>query len=403
LVGDWLLRIALPLYVFARTGSTLSTGITLLASTVPAVVIAPIAGTLVDRWDRRRVMVGTDIGRSAILVALLFEPGQRAMWVVYLCAAGQACLSQFFGPARNVLLASLVSRDDLAKANAAVSVGSELALLGGPALGGLVYAASGLRLATGLDIASYLLSAITIAALPVDDASAPTTLRSRGRLFGHFRDGLSLVRRNAILRALFPVTLVLFVGGGILAVTIVPFVRVTLHASGTDYGLVLSAQAVGGLVGAAMATRLTRTVQAPRLAMAASLLAMAAAVGFMAVATQWWVVALCLGAGGVPTTISTLVANMIVQAVPVEDHRGRIAGLYFGVVALGAAVGALCAGVLVAAIDPAGAVAVSAGVFACSGLLALALWPGWPFSPPDPKGCAPGNAANSNSANATEA
>jgi predicted MFS family arabinose efflux permease len=382
-LGDWLLRIALPLYVFARTGSVLSTGLTFLASTLPAIVLAPIAGTLVDRWRVRRTMIGADLGRAVILVALLFEPGRDSVWIIYLCAAAQACLSQFFAPARNALLPTLVAHGDLLRANAAVSFGSELALLGGPALGGLVYATEGLRPAVGLDMASYLVSAITIAALPgerVRDAKVDgLSARDPARLSRQFGDGLSLARHNPTLRSLFTVTFVLFVGGGLLPVVIVPFVRLTLHGTGTEYGLVLSAQALGGMFGAAIASRAIRSIATPRAPIAASLLAMAAAVGLLATATRWWVAALCLAAGGIPTTISAVATNMILQTVPAEGHRARITGLYSAVVALGIAIGAPAAGPLVGALGPAGGVAVAAGVFAGAGLLALILLPGPPW------------------------
>jgi predicted MFS family arabinose efflux permease len=382
-VGDWLLRIALPLYVYARTGSVLSTGLTFLASTLPAIALAPIAGTLVDRWRLRRTMIGADLGRAAILVALLFEPGRDAIWVVYLCAAAQACLSQFFAPARNALLPTLVAHVDLLRANAAVSFGSELALLGGPALGGLVYATEGLRLAVGLDMASYLVSAITIAVLPSEllrgsERDEPSA-RDRTKLFRQLGDGLRLARHDPILRSLLPVTFVLFVGGGLLPVVIVPFVRLTLRGTGTEYGLVLSAQALGGMFGAAIATRAIRSIATPRAPITASLLAMAAAVGLLATTTRWWVAAVCLAAGGIPTTISAVATNMILQTVPAEGHRARITGLYSAVVALGIAIGAPAAGPLVGALGPAGGVAVAAGVFVGAGLLALFLLPGPPW------------------------
>jgi predicted MFS family arabinose efflux permease len=384
-IGDWLLRIALPLYVFGRTGSTLSTGITFLASTVPAVVLAPIAGALVDRWRPRGTMISADIGRALILLVLLFEPGRGAIWVVYICATGQACLSQFFAPARTALLPSLVSEDALAKANSAISAGSEVALLGGPALGGLIYATAGLRLAVGLDIASYLLSAVTLGALSGNRADvsscAVATDRDRDGLFRQFRSGTRVIRRDPILRALFPASFVLFVGGGLLPVVIVPFLRDTLHATGTEYGLVLSAQALGGLLGAAVASRLIRDAGALRVPIAVSLLSMAAAVTFLALMTRWWAAALCLAMGGIPTTISAVAASVILQAVPDPDHRGRVAGLYSAVVAAGVAIGAPLASLLVDAVGPADGVAVSAGFFAGSGLIALFRLPRW-SSPP---------------------
>jgi MFS family permease len=136
-----------------------------VSAVLPGLLLGPAAGALADRWDRRTTMVLADIGRAGTLLVLLAEPGRHVIWLVYLVGAGQGCLSQLFAPARTATLHTLVPPTQLAAANSAVAAGPELALLGGPVLGGAVYAFAGLRLSGDLDVVSYLVSAVTIAAL----------------------------------------------------------------------------------------------------------------------------------------------------------------------------------------------------------------------------------------------
>jgi MFS family permease len=374
------LRIALPLYVYAHTGSVASTGLTLVASTLPSLVVAPVAGVLVDRWDRRTTMIVADIARAAVLLLLLGEPDRHAIWIVVPVSAAQASLSQFFTPARSAAIPGLVAPDRLAAANSALAAGSQLALLGGPALGGLVYALAGLRLSVGLDVASYLLSAATVAVMRApglrrpDRTTAPHPA-SAGRVLAELGDGLRVAGRNTTLRALVPTTVVTFAGGGLLAVLIVPFARGPLRASGLHYGLVLSAQAVGGLAGTLVATRVIRRSASPRLPMATSLFLIAAAVAGLGVAGRWWVAALCLAGGGVPTTVAGVVTHTAIQTEPSTEYRGRIAGLHAMTVAAGAVVGNACAGRLAGVAGHRMSMMSVAALFGAAGVIAAVALP----------------------------
>jgi len=297
-----------------------------------------------------------------------------------LVAAAQACLTQFFAPARSAALPNLLPVAKLAAANSAVAAGSELALLVGPALGGLIYATAGLRLAVALDAGSYLVSAATISCLRALDTRDSRTENAenggRRRVLTDLYAGLMITWRSPALRALLAASVLLFVGGGQLAVLIVPLARNRLHASGREYGLVLSAQAVGGLAGAAVAARAIRPFATPRVPIGASLLAMAGAVAALGMTTRWWAAALCLAVAGVPTTISGVATNTVLQTVPPDDQRGRIGGLYGAAVALGVIIGSPLAGVLVARSGIPVSIEITALVFAASGILTIVAFPG---------------------------
>lgn len=380
-LGSWLLTIALPLYVEATTGSAISTGFTFVSSLVPGLVLGPVAGALVDRWNRRRTMVVVDLAQAALLTVLLEPHGHPAVWVIDLVAVGQSCLSQFYGPAGTALLPALVPEAKLAAANSALSAGSQLAMLAGPALGGFLFARAGLRVSVALDLASFVVSAATIWSLRSRALRPPPSPRApaghdSSRLLAQLVQGARVTLGNATLRALLAISLLLSVAGGLLPLLVVNFARSSLHASGTDYGLVLSAQAIGGLLGAAVAAPVIRFFVTPRLPLGGSFLAIALVVTAFGLARQWWVAALCLAVGGIPTTISQVVSSRLLQTVPADRHRGRVASLVSTATTLGRLVGSLAAGLLAVRAGAAGGLEVVAVVFALSGLLALAAVPG---------------------------
>lgn len=139
-LGDWFLLLAVPYYVLELTGSAMASGFSLAAGTVPALVLGPLAGALVDRWNRLRVMIAADLARMVAVSSMLWVDSPDEVWLIYVALVLVPSLSQLFDPASAALLPQLVGREgDLHSANSlsALIVGS-IQLVGGP-LGGAVY------------------------------------------------------------------------------------------------------------------------------------------------------------------------------------------------------------------------------------------------------------------------
>jgi MFS family permease len=129
--GDWFLLVGLPVWVLQVTGSSLVTATVFLVGLLPGLVVGPLAGVLVDRWDRRRTLVAVSLAQAAFLLPLLAVDGRHRLWVVYLVMAAEAALAQLNDPARNALVPTLVARDDLVGANALIGLNANLARLAG--------------------------------------------------------------------------------------------------------------------------------------------------------------------------------------------------------------------------------------------------------------------------------
>jgi Na+/melibiose symporter-like transporter len=282
-LGSWLLVVAVPYRVFQLTGSAAATGLAFVIGSVPSLALGPVAGMLVDRWDRRRTMLAVDLGRAGAILPLLLvrEPGQ--LWLVYAALLVESALTQLFDPAAQALVPAMVGRSaELAAANALLSVVAAGSRLAGAALGGIVLAGGGLGALVAVDAATYVASAASLGLLrwrPAPERSAVRAGRSPDPPGTEVLQGLRHVIRSRRLRGLLVVTAMFLAANGAFTAVLVPYVRLRLHGAAGDLGLLLAATGVGFLAGAPLARAILRRV-GPRATATSSLLA--AGAGFLA-------------------------------------------------------------------------------------------------------------------------
>jgi MFS family permease len=168
-LGDRVHQVAL-VYLVARAtnGSPLALGLVFAAMTLPAVLVGPLAGALVDRWDRKWVMVGSDLIRAGIVCLIPVASGLNVGLVVGLVFV-LAAVSSFFRPARSAALPQVVPGEDLLTANSSMWIADTVSDLAGYSLGGLFVAflGSSLALAFWIDGVSYLVSGALVAAVVI--------------------------------------------------------------------------------------------------------------------------------------------------------------------------------------------------------------------------------------------
>jgi Na+/melibiose symporter-like transporter len=255
LTGDWILKTGLAFQVYVLTGSTLASGGLLLSSFVPMVVLGSLAGVFVDRWDRRRTMIVTNLLHAVLLLPLLAVRDESAIWIVYAVVLAQSCLQQFFRPAEQSLIPVLVEQKQLVTANALNSQTSDIARLIGAGIGGVLAGLGGLPLLAVVDAATFLLAAGLIVRVRhrVVRVLAQSATGAIERLKTEWTEGLRLCVAGPAMRLLFVFCLVTGVGEGVMSTLFAPFVSAELGGDGTAYGLILSSQAVGGIVGGLVA------------------------------------------------------------------------------------------------------------------------------------------------------
>lgn len=172
-VGDRVHQVALTWWTLATTGSMALTGAMLVATTLPAVLLGPVAGTLADRWPRRRLMIGCDLARALLVAGLtaLALAGSLAPTTLLVASALLATFTTLFTPASFAVVPAVVPANGIMQATAWMEGTGQAAGVVGPALGGVITAAIGASGAFGVNAASFLASALLIAASQIPDAA----------------------------------------------------------------------------------------------------------------------------------------------------------------------------------------------------------------------------------------
>ena len=379
--GDWFLLVGLPVWVFKVTGSSLVTATVFLVGLLPSLVVGPLAGVLVDRWDRRRTLVAVSLAQAAFLLPLLAVDGRHRLWVVYLVMAAEAALAQLNDPARNALVPTLVARGDLVGANALIGLNANLARLAGSPLGGLLVELAGLPGLVVGDAVSFLVGAALLGlvrrpppaepAEPREVSSAPVT----PGVVGEWVDGLRVTLGDRGLRWGLVVNGLAAVAQGIFTVLFVLFVSRELGGDGADVGLLRGVQAIGGLLGGLVVVGLARRLEPGRL-LGVSLLVFAAVDLAIwngpALTTGGWLYLGLFVAAGIPGIGFLTGLTALVQERTDEAYLGRVFATYYGSFNGLMAVGMLLAGLLG---DPVGVVPVlngQAGLYLLAGVVAVA-------------------------------
>ena len=383
MIGDWMLFIALPIYVYKLTGSALATSTMFIAEMIPSLLLGSVAGVFVDRWNRKRIMVITNLLLALGLLPLLLVHSTAWLWVVYVVAFVESVLTQFFTPAESALLPLLVSEEHLGPANSLNSLNKNIARLVGPPLGGIVAGLLGLPGITLMDAATFLIAGGMIALIVMksghiqEESEIVSTAAGRQHpivtVWREWLEGLRLVKRERLVSIMFVLFAVTSLGEGVFGVLFVVFVYKILHGGALQLGWLMGAQAVGGLVGSVLVGYVFKFLSPSRLiGISAILFGLIDLVIFnypaffpgFALAVILFVL---VGIPGVGTMTSSYT---LLQTAVADEYRGRIFGAIGTTGALFMLSGTILAGFLgdhvgvVTVLNTQGVVYVLAGVFA---------------------------------------
>lgn len=252
-LGDWFNHVAVITLLLELTGSGEMVGWSLILRMLPAVVVAPIAGVFVDRWDRKKIMIAADVLRGLTVPLFLLVRDPSFVPMIYALVVAQVVLSSFFEPARQAAVPSLVSKDELLSANALMSVTWSIMLALGSALGGLVIGTLGLEAAWVLDAATFFVSASFLARLDLPRrAPRPRPSGSAwARGFVEMVDGFkTIVNDPSILSLVLVKTGVGLAGGMVLLLSVFGERVFPVGASASvGIGLLFAARGVGTAIG----------------------------------------------------------------------------------------------------------------------------------------------------------
>jgi len=344
--GDWLLMVALPIYVLIKTGSGITTALLILAQVVPTALLGPLLGNLVDRWDLRRTVVATNLAQAITLLPLLAVTSDRT-WPAFVVTVTQAVLTRVNNPANAALLVRVVPDRDLPAANSARAASENLARLVGSPLGGIVVAFGGLPAVVLIDGVSFLVIALATAAVRSETPALRRRTADAPADAGRSIAGLRVLRRIRPLPGLFVTLVIAQMTQGMFLVLFLAFVVQRLGGGEADVGIIRGMQAVGGIIGGLLLVRVASQARPATLI----------AVGFGGMAlwgfVSWNLPALTTAivvyavlmalAGPFAVSCSVGITNAVQQFTP-RPYLGLCVGTIEAAGAIGQGAGALAAG-----------------------------------------------------------
>ena len=349
-LGDWVGTLA---FIVAAdnlsNGQPLAVTVVLVLRLVPTFLATPIGGVLSDRWDRRKIMIVSDVSRFGIIGVVPFIPSLGAL---YALAFAHETFSLVFLPARDASIPNIVEVENLEAANAAV-MGSSFAgiPLSGPVYAALAWVGSRYPLnwhgehvirAHPYSFA-FLFDAVTflVSAYMIGKMSLPKTTHAEAepeRFVKSLREGISFIRTSPPLRSLGYAVTVAMLGGGVLFALGIGYVHETLGGSDVAFGWLM------GLFGAGMVIGFVVSQFHPDRGIAwmlrASIFVTGAVLVVMAVVPQLWLAYLVAALFGTAFSVDVIVAMSRAQAATIDEMRGRVMSvvhmLYRGALIFGA-------------------------------------------------------------------
>ncbi len=330
-IGDQFTLIAALAVVTKLAGSNSGIAVAGLgfSNAIPTVGLGLIGGVLVDRLDRKLVMIIGDVARGLALFSLLLVNNDPSrLWLFFLVLAVTGTAGTLFYPARASALPAIVPKRDLAAANALIEAGFVIALVFGSLMAGVLIQVFGAGLAFAFNGAAYLFSALMIFIMKIPRRIVmPSSQNSAGEVWQELRDGLRYIWTTRSMRYIMGLSVM--VAGSIGAVLILALNYLTddLGVGAGAYGLVIAILGIGIVVGGILIRQLSRYLPTNRLVGAAMALNGLAVLGFI-LHPVFAVVCVFTALIGFSVVVARAVLSTLVQAIPPEEYRGRVQGAF---------------------------------------------------------------------------
>jgi hypothetical protein len=368
--GSQLAAVALPYQVYRQTGSSLDVGLIGLAALGPLLLGSLTAGAIADAFDRRRLLIVSQLASVAgcLALALMAAAGRPPLGLLYLLAALLAFSSSIESPVRNAVIPSLVGLERVPAASALNQIVDQTSQIAGPALAGVLLAAFGIATTYTVGVVGFGLGVAVAFGLP--------SLRPIGHVtapgWAALKEGLSFARSQPALLGTFIVDLNAMVFG--MPRALFPALAAGTFAVGPrGLGLLYAAPAAGALL-AALSSGWIGHVRRQGMAVMASVVAwgLAIAVFGLVPGDLFWLALVLLAFAGAADVVSAVFRNTIMQQVAPDQLRGRMAALHIAVVTSGPRLGDAESGLVASATSVSFSV-VSGGVICIAGVALMQL------------------------------
>jgi MFS family permease len=325
-IGSWMQSIAESWLVYRLTGSALLLGATGFASQIPVFLVAPLGGIVADRFNRQRIVIGTQISSMilALVLATLTLTGVIRVWHIFVLAALLGIVNAFDIPARQSFLVDMVGKEDLMNAIALNSTMFNGARVIGPAIAGILVARIGEGWCFLVNGISYI---AVIAGLLMMRVERPTRLAPRGPALAHLIEGYRFARHTAPIRSILLLLGLVSLVAMPYTVLMPVFADQILHGGARGLGILMGATGVGALLGA-----LTLATRSGVLGLGRWVAFTCGGFGFSLVlfsfSRHFWLSVALLLPVGFCMMLGMASSNTLIQAMTPDHLRGRVMAMY---------------------------------------------------------------------------
>ncbi len=321
-LGDALTNLALLLTTQRLTGSTAAVATTAIAIALPTLLFGLVAGAYVDRWNRKRVMIVSDLFRTSFVLAFLLVTSADRMWILYVVAFIQAGLGTFFSPAKSAYLPRIVGPDHLISANSVSQMTQIVFGLVGTAIAGVIASLNDtLALAYMIDAGTFLISLVAITMIRTD-ASPQRAEGAATTILADIRVGLRVLTESKVLRGVLLGAGVMMLGLGAVNVLLVPLIVEDLMVSETWFAGFEGAQVVSMVAASAITATLARRFGTTNLIVAGVLGISVSVAAISTVEAPWQLVVILFVVGWAVAPLQAS-ASTLVQTEVDDSVRGR--------------------------------------------------------------------------------
>ena len=321
-IGDALTSLAAGIIVFQVTHSILNVGVMLMVSSIPTLVFGLVAGVVVDRYDRKTIMVLGVVLQAGLVAAIPLSLAiTNSIFWLYVIVLLSACVRQFFDPANDSVLPEIASDEELAAANSLMAI----AQFGSTAIG---FALAGLLIATNqelvfwFDAATFLFAGLMISMVTIK----PLEMEERtgiGDIIRNLGVGAGFIFRTPVLRSATIIRTPAMIVFGLQNVLLLPFALEVLKATEFEYGIQEGITSVGFVIGSLLMARYAERLREGSW-LVLSFLGMGVAGLLYALSSNIWMAIALIGVSGVLNAPSFVASRLINQRNTPREMRGRV-------------------------------------------------------------------------------
>jgi MFS family permease len=345
LIGTWMQRIAMPWLVYHLTGSAFLLGLVSFAGQIPTFLLAPVAGVVIDKYSKYRVLLITQILSliQALILAVLALTGVIQIWQIVLLSIALGCINAFDTPSRHSFVIEMVEKkEDLGNAIALNSMMFNGARLIGPSVAGLMLATVGEGICFLINAISYVFVVVSLLIMHIQKKEEN---RKSGNLLNEMKEGFNYTFGFPPIKHLLILLAVVSLMGSSYQVLMPVFAKEVLHGGSSTFGFLMGAAGLGALIGAIFLASRETLIKLGRIIPAASAL-FGAGLVILSFSRSFSVSLLLMIIIGTGMMLHTASSNTILQTITDDDKRGRVMGFYTLAIMGTAPFGSLIAGSL---------------------------------------------------------